>query len=65
MLGSSHAGERAAAAMKAIEFIKGRGHTWESFLLQAGNINFSVMCSSEDDGLVDDPIPRAAREVRT
>jgi hypothetical protein len=32
MLGSSHDGERAAAALKATEFLKVRNLTWEEFI---------------------------------
>jgi hypothetical protein len=35
MLGSAHAGECAAAALKASEFIKDRGHTWKSLVTRA------------------------------
>ncbi len=35
MLGSSHDGERAAAAFKATEWLKARNMTWEEFLLRA------------------------------
>lgn len=34
MLGSSHDSERAAAALKATEFLKARNLTWEEFIRQ-------------------------------
>ena len=34
MLGSSHDGERAAAALKAADFLRARNLTWEEFIRQ-------------------------------